>query len=397
MTKPRRYAFVAGRWDSTLTVIDIEAALAGNPSIVNRVPTSLTGACSLPVSMAFDDARGRVFVVNHGGRATREAVSIMPHGHRGTIAVIDLERARNPAQGEALIDEIDAGGHGPVAAALTPDGKHLLVTLAEGEGTEDGGYQIAVFDAETLELKARTALAHAGAPSSKPSPDASFGAFPDPNGIAISGDYVFTANGGSSDISVLLLSSVVEGRVDAEINRIKLPSGPFGICVDPSGRLLATADREDAKTGRLGDTVSIVDLAAVKSASKAAEPISIHAGTDNGGGARPFVPVFSNDGRTLYITCQAANTLSAVDIAAALAIEPGAERRLSLTHPAGRAASPRGLAMSGDGSLLAVSGGTKGVPESGVVWFVSTEKFAVRAAVAGVGNEPYLVAIEEFS
>lgn len=392
----RRYAFVAGRWEPTLTIIDVDATLAGKPAILGRVPTSQSKACALPVSMEFDAVRGRIFVINHGGRASFDKVAGMPHGHAGTIAVLDLEKAIDPASAHAaLIAELDAGGHGPVACTLTPDGSSLLVTLAEGAGTEDGGCAIAVFDADTLTLRTLCRIAHSGAPSSKPSPHESFGNFPNPNGIAIAADLVFTANGGSSDMSVLHLHAVTEGRADAEIGRISLPSGPFGLAVDPKGRMIATADREDAKSGRLGGTVSFIDLAAAKSDPRTATPVSVKIGTDNGG-ARPFVPVFSKDGGTLYATCQATNALSAVDVAAALAREPGATRGIALSHPSGLAASPRGLAISGDGELLAVSGGPKAGPRSGVLWLINPADSTIQATLAGVGDEPYLVAIASF-
>jgi DNA-binding beta-propeller fold protein YncE len=395
----RRYAFVAGRWDATLTIIDVDAALAGKPAIVSRVPTSSADppACALPVSMEFDRVRGRIFVANHGGRASPETVAGMPHGHAGTIAVLDLAKALDPMSAQtALIAELDAGGHGPVACALTPDGTSLLVTLAEGAGTEDGGHYIAVFDAETLELRTRCPLAHAGMPSGKTSPDMSFGGYPNPNGLAIADDLVFTANGGSSDVSVLRLDAVTAGRPDAEIGRIAVPSGPFGIAFDPERAIIATADREDARSGRLGNSVSLIDLAAARADVDAVKPVTIRIGADDGE-SRPFVPVFSTDGVTLYVTCQATNTLSAVDIASALARPPDAERRIALSHPRGGAASPRGLAISGDGTLLAVAGGPKGNPESGVVWFVAVSDLAVQAVVQGAGNEPYLVALASFS
>lgn len=393
------YAFVAGRWDATLTVIDVDAALAGKAAILNRVPTSASGACALPVSIEIDRARGRIFVVNHGGRATPEAVAIMPHGHAGTIAVLDLAKAISGAV-DALITEIDAGGHGPVACTLTPDGASLLVTLAEGAGTEDGGCEIAVFNADTLELKTRCALKHAGAPSGTPSPHESFGAFPNPNGIAIAADagLVLTANGGSNDVAVLRLSSVLAGAADAEIGRIKLPSGAFGISVDPSGKRFVTADREDAKTGRLGNTISLIGISPVVESPGSAPIASTRVGTDDANAqTRPFVPVFSKDGTQIYVTCQATGTLSAVDVGAAWAKNPAAAQHFKLDHPAGLAASPRGLALSADGSLLAVSGGTKSQPESGVVWLISTENFAARAVLQGVGNETYLIAMASFS
>lgn len=392
----RTYAFVAGRWEPTLTVIDVDAALAGKPAIVGRVPTSSSNACALPVSIGFDRARERIFVVNHGGRATTDAVAVMPHGHAGTIAVLDLKRTLT-GDPDALIREIEAGGHGPVACTLTPDGKSLLVTLAEGAGTEDGGCAIAVFDAETLELKTRCSLAHSGAPNATPSPDKSFGAFPNPNGIAIAEEagLVFTANGGSADVSVLRLSSVVAGSSDAEIGRICLPSGPFGLSVDPTGKRLATADREDAQTGKLGNTISLIDLASASIGSVV--PVSLRVGTDHADGqTRPFVPVFSIDGSRLYVTCQAAGTLSEVNVGAAVAQKPDAERRIALIHPSGAAASPRGLAISGDGKLLAVSGGAKIGPQSGVIWLVATTDLSVRAVVEGAGNEPYLIALKRF-
>src|SRR5690606_9040599 len=118
--RPRRFALVAGRWESTLTVVDIEAVLAGQTAIVARIPTTTADpVCALPVSIAFHAANQRICVVNHAGQASPEAAAAMPHGHPGTIAVID---AGSVAAGDgALVAELDCGGHGPVGCALTSD------------------------------------------------------------------------------------------------------------------------------------------------------------------------------------------------------------------------------------------------------------------------------------
>ncbi|GIT15207.1 MAG: hypothetical protein CM1200mP36_09630 [Gammaproteobacteria bacterium] len=57
------------------------------------------------------------------------------------------------------------------------------------------------------------------------SPDPGWGCFPDPNGLALGrasngNSYVFTANGGTDDVSVIDLARALEGDRRAEIGRI---------------------------------------------------------------------------------------------------------------------------------------------------------------------------------
>src|SRR5262249_30234234 len=132
---------------------------------------------------------------------------------------------------------VPTGTCGPVGAALRPDGRHLILTSAEGEGTEDGGCRLTVFDIQSEESvrQCRVAAPDRG-PSPPPGPHGSSGVYPAPNGVAISplgGGLVFTANGGTDDVSMLSLPKVLAGREDAEIGRIAVGAGPFGIAASP--------------------------------------------------------------------------------------------------------------------------------------------------------------------
>jgi hypothetical protein len=89
-------------------------------------------------------------------------------------------------------------------------------------------------------------------------PHADFGCFPDTSGVAISplGGTIFTANGGANDISVIDLRKAIAGEPGAELARIPVQTGGFGISTSPDGRLVAHASREEARDGKEGNTVS---------------------------------------------------------------------------------------------------------------------------------------------
>ena len=94
-------------------------------------------------------------------------------------------------------------------------------------------------------------------------PHASFGCFPDTNGVVLSprrGGHLFTANGGSDDVSVINVTRALAGDAGAEVARIPVGVGPWGIAVSPDGGLVAVANRESARTGVEGNTVSLIDV-----------------------------------------------------------------------------------------------------------------------------------------
>ena len=149
MVEAGPFLIVSGRWDNIVSVVDLAAALDpandGTPAaIVARVRVTPdidadgtgrldTPASGQPVSVAVAADGRRAYVVNHSGRATPAAAAAFQHGHPGTVTVLDLAKALDPATigtTGAIEAIIPTGTAGPVGIALTPDGKHLVVASA---------------------------------------------------------------------------------------------------------------------------------------------------------------------------------------------------------------------------------------------------------------------------
>jgi DNA-binding beta-propeller fold protein YncE len=409
------FFLVSGRWDNTVALVALEQALdrrndATPNAIVARVRVTPdidsgrgvadTPASGQPVSVAVAADGRTAYVVNHSGIATEEAATGFQHGHPGTVTVLDLGRAFDPASAattNAIAGIIPTGSAGPVGIALTPDQKFLAVSSAEAAGREDGGREITIIDVASRAVARRVALASdpGSEPSPQPAPHPSFGHFPNPNGIAMSrhrGGILFTANGGTNDVSVVDLGRALAGDGGAEVNRIPVEAGPFGIAASSDGTLVAVASRENARTGREGRTVSLLDVAHAAAGGSGAERARVPIGSDDPAvGTRPFAVAFTPDGRTVIGTCFRSNTISGIEVDKALRGEPAEVARLSPQDPSGGPARPRGIAITPDGRYAAVTGGAKGAPGSSVLWIVDLARFAVAGCVTGVGNESYLL------
>ena len=305
------YFLVSGRWDNNVALVSLARALdpanygtsgaiVSRPRVTpdieergDRVPAS-----GQPVSIAVTAEGDRAYVVNHSGRVTPEEAAAFQHGHPGTITVLDLTKAFDPT-GDGTLNAVEAivptGTAGPVGCAVTPDHRYLAVTSAEAPGREDGGCTVTLFDIERRQVARQIAqpIRRGGArPSPYAAPHESFGAFPDANGIAASGRHgglLFTANGGTDDVSVISLAAALDGRPDTEVARVPVETGPFGIAVSPDGRLVAVASRESARTGFEGRTVSLIDVDRAMSGTTGAEVARLLVGTDSPDTAtRPF-------------------------------------------------------------------------------------------------------------
>jgi DNA-binding beta-propeller fold protein YncE len=415
------YLFVSGRWDNVVSIVDVPTALQPRSSgtsaaIVSRVrvtPDIAGGgsggaagpASGQPVNLVIAADRRLAYVVNHSGRATPAAAAAFQHGHPGLIAVLNIAKALDPANDgttNAVEDYIETGTAGPVGIALTPDGGHLVVSSAEAEGREDGGRQITLIDTASRRVVRQIVQAVAGdgienppRPSPHPGPHETFGHFPNANGVAISpldGGYILTGNGGTDDVSVISLARALRGDAGAELARVAVQTGPFGLAVNPDGSLAAVANRESARTGVEGNAISLIDIARAVAGDGTAERARIRVGTDREGEAtRPFAVAFTGDGRKVVATCFRSNTVSLVDVEKALARAPAEERRVLFSAPDGGPGRPRGLVMLPDGVHAAIIGGAKGAPGSSLVWIVEIETLAPRSCVTGVGNESYLL------
>lgn len=404
---PARLLFVGGRWDDEIVVVDLAAAL--NPdnrdsdrAVRARIPTTpqidtsagRVRASGQPVGVVFSPDRRLAYAINHSGRADPARTAAFQHGYRGSLAVIDIARALDPARThEAVIDLIETGTAGPVGAAFLPDGQTLAVTSAEAEGLEDGGAVVTLIDTQARRVIRHVPLATGdGAPCRHPAPHADFGRYPCPNGLAftpLEGGLILTANGGTDDVSLIGMAPALAGRDDAEIARVGVGPGPFAIAVSPDGRTAAVTDREDARTGESGRTVSLIDIAAAAAGHPdAVRRIDItRPGEDDA--PRPFGLAFAQDGRRLVATCFTSGTLALVDP------DAGRVDHLALPMPDARPARPRGIATVPGTTLCAVAGGAKGAPRSGRLWVIDLAAWKVAGTVDGIGNEPYLVDIAQ--
>jgi len=230
--------------------------------------------------------------------------------------------------------------------------------------------------------------------SAHPAPHETFGHFPNANGVAVSpldGGYIVTGNGGTDDVSVIALARALAGDPGAELARVPVQTGPFAVAVSPDGALAAVANRESARTGREGNTVSFIDIRRASTAHDA-EVARVRVGADAADEAtRPFAVAFTRDGRHVVATCFRSNTVSLLDVDKALGGAPAEERRAVYAVPDGGAGRPRGIAVLPDGVHAAIVGGAKGAPGSSLVWIVEIATLRPRACVTGVGNESYLL------
>jgi DNA-binding beta-propeller fold protein YncE len=167
------------------------------------------------------------------------------------------------------------------------------------------------------------------------------------------------------------------------------------MALSPDGTLVATANRESARTGIEGNSISILDVEKSAAGAKDAELARVLVGSNNPSAqTRPFALAFTPDGSRLLVSNFRSNNLSIVDVKRAIAGELGAEiARIPLSTPSGGPSRPRGIAITPDGRYAAITGAARGQPGSGVVWMLDLASNRVAGRVTGVGNETYLLAL----
>jgi 6-phosphogluconolactonase (cycloisomerase 2 family) len=412
------YFLASGRWDNVVLVIDLDKAIDpandGTPkAVVNRlrvtpdiqVDGKTVVSSGQPISIAIAPDQRRAYVVNHSGRSTPEAAAAFQHGHAGTVTVVDLKKALDPASNGtlgAVEGYIETGGFGPTGFAIAADGKHAVLAHAEQEGDEDGGRHISIVDLSTNKVirKVEQAYGKPGFPCPPNpiphrAPDPKFGCFPDTNGVTISplgGGTIFGANGGTDDITVMSLSKAIAGESGAEVARIPVQAGGFGISTSPDGKLVAHASRENAQTDTPGNTVSIVDVEKALAEPGKGEVARVLVGTDDKATpTRPFVAAFLPDGKRILSTQFRSNNIDIIDVAKALAGQPATLKRVELKTPGGEPSRPRGIAITPDGKYAAITGAPKGKSNSSVVWIVDLASYEVKGRVTEIGNESYMI------
>jgi len=435
------YILATGRRDPRMFAIDLKLALRpennNTPNaIVSRSKVALDRLDGRPLgdpgNIVISEDRRTAYVVNHHGAI--DNAEFLQHGGRGNIAVMDIGKMvkrKHDDTADALERHIDSGYFGALGLVLLES--TFVIGNAESHLTEDGGNRITFVDRKTGSLRGAVEL-QTGRPSAtcplfpvplvspsgpptfaQPflqlngtyspvpllSPHPNWGCFPDTNGIAMARGsdgkrYLFTANGGTDDVSVIDLESALAGNKTAEIMRIPVQTGPFGIAASPDGRWVVSANRESQKMAFEGNTISIIDVNRARLGDAMAEVARVRVGTnDPNGQTRPFLPSFTPDGREIVVPNFRADNVSIVDLATRTEVA-----RIPLTRPADpdgvvRAARPKGSAVTADGRYAVVSGGARlnQFPVSGTVWVIDLQARRVIATVTGVGNDPYGLAI----
>ncbi|NKB33177.1 MAG: hypothetical protein GKR91_08770 [Pseudomonadales bacterium] len=419
------YILAAGRRLPYLYGISLDAALdpsnnntshaiiSRNKVALDRLDGQLLGD---PANLLLSEDSESVYVINHHGSIDNG--EFLQHGGRGQIALLDVETAldsRNDRTANALIRHMDSGGFGAIGAVLLPE--LIAVNNAENNLTEDGGNRIAFIDRRTGSLRGVVELALGspefecedypvpyvspfGPPSNRAvlAPDPGFGCFPNPNGLALGVSsegrrFLFTANGGTGDVSVIDLQLALSGDRQAEIDRIPNQVGAWGIAATPDGRYVFVAHGGSQDQSRAGNSIAIIDVDRVSQGSNS-EVARILVGTDDPQQAtHPLIPSVTPDGRELVVPNLRTNNVSIVNIELALAGSSNAEvARIPLTRADGNPARPKGTTISPDGRYAAVSGGSGSQPysqELGYVYIIDLRTREVVSTVTGVGNDPY--------
>jgi DNA-binding beta-propeller fold protein YncE len=428
----RRYILATGRRLPYLYVISLDAALdpandRTSNAIVGRskVATEAFDGRLLgdPANLVVSEDSRTVYVVNHHGAIDNAAFG--QHGGRGQIAVLDMDdllAPRNDRSANALRRHMDSGGFGALGIVLLPE--LLVIANAENNLTEDGGNRITFVDRRTGSLRGTVELA-LGSPGFRcpdypvpyvppygpprnlavRAPDPGWGCFPDPNGLALGrasdgGAYVFSANGGTNDVSVIDLGRALRGDPRAEIGRVPIQVGPWGITATPDRRHIIVANGGSQRDGSAGNTISVIDVDRASAGAGRAEVARVLVGTDDRlEQTHPLIPSVTPDGREVVVPNVRANNVSIVNIELALAGNRDAEvARIPLVRPDGQPARPKGSAVTRDGRYAVISAGPSLPPfsqELGHLYVIDLRSRRVVATVTGVGHEPYALAVVE--
>jgi DNA-binding beta-propeller fold protein YncE len=212
----------------------------------------------------------------------------------------------------------------------------------------------------------------------------------------VGGGYLFTGNGGTDDVGVVDVQRFLTGSSDAEVHRIPVQTGPFGMAVSPDGKYVVSANRESQRTEIEGNTISIIDVQKAIAKAKDAEVARVLVGTnDPGVKSRPFAAAFIHGGKRVLVSNFRSNNLSVVDVEKAIKGEPAEVARIPLVSPKNLGPSrPRGIAVTADGRYAAITGApTKKGRGSSVVFVVDLDTLKVVGRVTGVGDEAYFLAV----
>jgi DNA-binding beta-propeller fold protein YncE len=212
--------------------------------------------------------------------------------------------------------------------------------------------------------------------------------------------YVFSANGGTNDVSVIDLGRALRGDTRAEIGRVAMQVGPWGITATPNRRHIIVANGGSQRDGSAGNSISVIDVDRASAGAGRAEVARVLVGTDDPSEpSHPLIPSVTPDGREVVVPNVRANNVSIVNIERALAGNRDAEvARIPLVRSDGEPARPKGSAITADGRYAVISGGPSVPPfsqELGHLYVIDLRSRSVVATVTGVGHEPYGLAVVE--
>ena len=431
------YVLVTGRRDPRIYAIDLNAALKPQNNntanaIISRTwvnPARYDGKLlGDPATIVVSEDQKTAFVMNHHGAIVN--AEFLQHGGRGNISLMDVTKMvkrESDNTSLALISVYDVGWFGGVGLAILPD--VIIGSAGEGWLAEAGSNRISIIDRKTGGLRGQIQMALTGpgarqlrqgcptfpvpfvSPTPAPvvailAPDASYGCWPDPEGIALGKGsdgktYLFSGNGGTDDVAVMDLERALAGNPIAEVApRIPVQAGPFAISASPNGKYIAVTGRESHVVDFEGNTMSIIDVDLARQGLPGAEAARVQVGTDNSTEkGRPFATAWTPDGQQILVTNYRLNSVSIVDFKRALARDPGAEiARIPLTRADGQPARPKGIAVTPDGRYAAVAGGPNTITASatnltGTLHVIDLRARKQIATVLAVGIDPYGVVV----
>ena len=262
--------------------------------------------------------------MNHHGAVVN--AEFLQHGGRGNISVMDVAnmlKRQNDNSTQALLAVHDVGWFGGVGLALLPDA--IIASAGEGWLAEAGSNRISIIDRRTGGLRGQIQMPLTGpgirqlrtgcapwpvpfvSPTPPPvvpilAPNALYGCFPDPEGIALGKGsdgktYLFSGNGGTDDVAVMDIERALAGNPVVETApRIPVQAGPCGINASPDGKYVAVTGRESHVTDFEGNTLSIIDVDVARQGLPGAEAARVLVGTDNPSErGRPFWTAWTPD------------------------------------------------------------------------------------------------------
>ena len=442
------YALVTGRRDPAIEIVDLSKvaantgtskAVVGRARISPDVPAidpaittaKFIGVQTIPAQALPNNViirRGTAYVVDHAGISRPlEVESGMPHGYPGALTVLDVKKALDPANNNttnAIEGIYPTGGWGPAGVVVTPDDKFAIVANSEGPNSEDGAREIGIIDLKQHALvrvlfqamgtggHVPNTAGHSCAEIEKnpalvphSSPDVNWGCFPDANGLAytpLHGGFIFSANEGTHDVSVIDLKKALDGAPGWETFRVPVERGPWAIAASPDGKFMAVTDRDSDETDQPGQFISIISVEKAIAKRPDAEVRRVLVGTDNPNGAsHPFSLAWTPDGTRIIVTNDLAGSVSVVDVAKAISGDPHPEiARIPVgaqpDYPGGRP-RPRAVQVTADSHYAAIAGGPPNTKSGGSLWLIDLRTFKVLGTATGVGNEPYMLDITDGS